>query len=49
MKKDERDSSDLYAQKKKDVQHHFMLVGLAAALLGALAAVAGNLERWRKQ
>ena len=37
------------AQKKKDVQHHFMLVGLAAALLGALAAVAGNLERWRNQ
>ena len=36
------------AQKKQDVHDHFALVGLAAALLGALAAITGNLERLRK-
>lgn len=36
------------AQKKKEVRDHFALVGIAAALLGALAAVSGNLERLRK-
>ena len=36
------------AQKKRDVRDHFALVGLAAALLGALAAITGNLERLRK-
>ena len=36
------------AQKKKEVRNHFVLVGVAAALLGALAAVSSNLERLRK-
>ena len=36
------------AQKKKEVRDHFALVGVAAALLGALAAITGNLERLRK-
>ena len=36
------------AQKKQDVRDYFALVGLAAALLGALAAITGNLERLRK-
>ncbi len=36
------------AQKKKEVRDHFALVGVAAALLGALAAISGNLERLRK-
>ncbi len=37
-----------FAQKKKEVRNHFTLVGAAAALLGALAAITGNLERLRK-
>lgn len=36
------------AQKKKEVQHHFMLIGIAVALVGALATVTGNLERLKK-
>ena len=36
------------AQKKQDVRDHFALVRLAAALLGSLAAITGNLERLRK-
>ena len=36
------------AQKKKEVRNHFVLVGVAAALLGALAALSSNLERLRK-
>lgn len=37
------------AQKKKELRNHFLLVGLAAALLGALAAVTGNIEQLRKR
>ena len=36
------------AQKKKEACDHVRLVGVAAALLGALAAITGNLERLRK-
>ena len=36
------------AQKKKEVRDHFTLVGVAAALIGALTAISGNLERLRK-
>ena len=36
------------AQKKKEIRNHFAMVGIAAALLGALAAVSSNLERLRK-
>ena len=37
------------AQKKKELRNHFLLVGLAATLLGALAAVTGNIEQLRKR
>ena len=36
------------AQKKKEVCNHFTLVGMAMALMSALAIVTGNLERLRK-
>ena len=35
------------AQKKKEIRNHFMLVGVAAALLGALAAAVNYLEQLR--
>ena len=37
------------AQKKKELRNHFLLVGLAAAQMGALAAVTGNIEQVRKR
>ncbi len=36
------------AQKKKEFRNHFMLIGVAVALLGALAAAVSQLERLRK-
>lgn len=35
-------------QKKKEIRNHFALVGVAAALLGALTAITANLDRLRK-
>lgn len=37
------------AQKKKEFGHHFMLVGIAIALLGALAAVGQLKQLWKKE